>query len=92
MCCIVSNTKIFYFNPKTQHHSFIEFDKSFGKLACFEWFDDESLFVCFLSGQCTLISTKPQTMGKSLSEMRPFLNAIEGLAVNHETKKVAVCS
>jgi hypothetical protein len=47
MCCIISNSKIFHFNPKNQAHKFIEFDKSYGKLACFEWFDEQTLFVCF---------------------------------------------
>lgn len=28
MCCIVSNSKLFVFNPKTQENQYIAFDKS----------------------------------------------------------------
>lgn len=50
MCCIIGGTKIYYFNPKSTVNSTIEFDKAHGKLSCFEWYDEENLFVCFQNG------------------------------------------
>lgn len=47
MCCVVSSQKIFHFNPKTQQHKFIEFDKSYGKISCFEWYNEDSIFIAF---------------------------------------------
>jgi hypothetical protein len=50
VCCIISGTKIFHFNPKNSAHSFIEFDKAYGKITVFEWFDDTTLMVAFTTG------------------------------------------
>ena len=92
MCCIIANQKIFHFNPKTQQHKFIEFDKSYGKLACFEWFDKDTLFIAFQTGQCLLISVQEQNLGAELHAFRPVTSNIEQIAINHEMRKVAVAA
>jgi hypothetical protein len=47
------------FNPKTSTHKFVEFDKSYGKMSCFEWYDDESLIIAFTTGQVVNASVNP---------------------------------
>mmetsp|Transcript_21815 Transcript_21815/g.33755 ORF Transcript_21815/g.33755 Transcript_21815/m.33755 type:complete len:177 (+) Transcript_21815:257-787(+) len=55
MCCIVGSSKIFRYDPKTQAHAFIEFEKAYGKIIQFDWFDEEKLFCTFQTGQCAVI-------------------------------------
>lgn len=47
LALISQGSKLFHFVPKTQQHAFIEFDKSFGKLACFEWLEEDFILACF---------------------------------------------
>jgi len=47
MCCIVGGAKLFKYDPSTQAHCFIEFDKTYGKIIHFEWYDQDRLFCTF---------------------------------------------
>lgn len=56
ICCIVSQKKVFKYDPRTQQHCFIEFDSSYGKILKFLWLDSTKLFCTFATGQCAIVS------------------------------------
>lgn len=90
LCCVVGGSKIMLFNPQNQVNSMMEFDKAFGKVARFEWFDSERLFVCFQTGQCIIVSTAEGKVGQTIAEIRPFTGPIEAMQINYSMEKVAV--
>lgn len=92
MCCIIGNQKIFHFNPYSQEHKFIEFDKSYGKISCFEWLGDDKLFVAFQTGLCAVVSVDPAKLGSELNNFRPVMTNIEQISINQEVKKVAIAA
>lgn len=92
LCCIIASAKVCWFNPMTQVHKFIEFDKSYGKLSCFEWLDDDKLFVCFQTGTCIVVSVDGNSMGQEIHAFKPHQAAIECIQINHEMKKIAIAA
>lgn len=50
LALISAGSKLVHYYPKTQTQALIEFDKTYGKLACFEWLADDLVLVCFQTG------------------------------------------
>lgn len=92
LCCIIGKDKLCHFNPKTQAHKFIEFEKSYGKISAFEWLTGSIIFITFDTGVCAAVSMAADKMGTELKNFRPHFGAIEAFNINHEMQKIAIAS
>ena len=91
VACILSMSKVFLFNPQTQEHRFIEFDKNaMGKPVAYEWLSAEELFIAFNTGRCSVIDISESNMGSEKVGFKPFMQPIEEIALNFSLQKVAV--
>lgn len=80
------------FNPVDGQNHFIETEKSYGKISCFEWLSPQYIVIGYDSGAINVVSMSLSALGKEMKEFRPSGNPIERLCINTDLGKLAVAS
>jgi hypothetical protein len=80
------------FNPVDGQNHFIETDKAYGKILCFEWLSPQYIVIGYSSGAINIVSMSLNALGKEMKEFRPSGNQIEAICINTDLNKLAVAT
>jgi WD repeat-containing protein 19 len=89
---IINSQKLFMFNPVDGQSHFIETEKSYGKITCFEWLNHQYIVVGYSTGVVNVLAMSLKNLGKEMKDLRPSGTPIEAICINQDLDKVAVAS
>jgi len=66
------------------------FHANFGKITCFEWYNENRIVIGFTSGMISCISTKKDELGQEVGTINTGTQSIDALFINSDMAKLAI--
>lgn len=91
IACILAQKQLFVYDTSSQKNFTINFNPQYGKVACYQWYGEDSIIIGFMNGVVGYYSLKEGALGTELKCINIGVSAaIDTIQICHDLQKLAV--